>query len=211
MLLITHLLSILDFDIKQNEVLNILKIFFKFMKNLSILCILFFLQACIGAGSNSEIMPGNKNHFPQITGIDLEGKKRELPQAFGGKLNIVAVAFKREQQKDIDSWNEMVDEATNNNPEIRFYEVPLIYEMKASSRFWVNNGMRSGVDAEDRANVITVYTKREKFLEITKMNIETIYILLVDDSGKILWRVEGPSSKEKKKSLRLQIKKYLSS
>ena len=39
----------------------------------------------IGAGENSEITI-NEAQFPSLVGINLQGEKQELPQAFAGKL-----------------------------------------------------------------------------------------------------------------------------
>ena len=164
----------------------------------SLLCLLS-LQAClIGSGKNSEIEVKSAELFPTITGIDLLGKQRELPKTFEGKLNIVAVAFKREQQADIDGWIPDFEKITSKNSAVNFYEVPLIYELSSFSRAWVNNGMRFGIPNEAaRKRTITVYTNRDKFFEIMKMKEDSIYVLLLDSAGKILWQTEGLATADK--------------
>jgi hypothetical protein len=173
------------------------------MKYLTATILLIALQSClIGSGENSEIVTNGVN-FPKIIGIDLQGKRQELPSAFEGRLNIVAVAFKREQQKDVDSWIVGVDEIIKNNSDINFYEVPLIYELGMVSRMWVNNGMRYGIPSEiARKRTITVYTNREKFFEIMKMKEDRIYVLVLDNSGKILWQIEGMADEDKITSMK---------
>jgi len=168
------------------------------MKYLTAIILLITLQSClIGSGENSEIGVNGTN-FPKIRGIDLQGKKQELPSAFEGRLNIVAVAFKREQQKDVDSWIAAVDEIIKNNSDIKFYEVPLIYELGMVSRMWVNNGMRYGIPSEiARKRTITVYTDRKKFFKIMKMQEDRIYVLVLNDAGKILWQSEGVADENK--------------
>ncbi len=199
-------------------------------KNLTLLILLITLQSCIGAGQNSKIAEDEvakttitktsriKNlppksiigeSFPTLTGIDLQGNQRQLPQSFDGKLNLVIVAFKREQQVEVDSWIKTFAEISAKNPQINFYEVPLIYELSAPSRWWINNGMRQGVKSEAaRSRTITVYTDRAKFFNITKMKAEKIYALLIDKSGKILWQSEGSSTPENTKSLQNFLKLY---
>jgi hypothetical protein len=166
------------------------------------------LQSClIGSGKNSQIKINGEN-FPKIIGIDLQGKKQELPESFKGKINIVAIAFKREQQKDVDSWIIGVDEVIKNNPNVNFYEIPLIYELGAFSRMWINNGMRYGIPSEiSRKRTITVYTDREKFFQIMKMKKDIVYVLILDDKGKILLRVEGEANDSKITS----VKNFISS
>ncbi len=152
----------------------------------------------IGAGENSKVEAGKDNYFPKITGIDLEGKKQELPAVFKNKLNLVIVAFKREQQSEVDTWIKAVEPILKENPHLSFYEIPLIYELSAFKRMWVNNGMRFGIpDQIARKRTITVYTNRQEFFEITQMKEEKIYALLVDSNGKILWRRQGVADDKK--------------
>lgn len=42
--------------------------------------------------------------FPPMQGQNLDGRTLEMPQDFAGELNVVFIAFKREQQADVDSW-----------------------------------------------------------------------------------------------------------
>lgn len=163
------------------------------MKKIISFVLLFTLQACmIGAGENSKIEANQNNYFPKITGIDLQGKTQELPKVFKNKFNLVVVAFKREQQSEVDTWIKAVEPILKKNANLSFYEIPLIYELSSFKRMWVNNGMRFGIpDEAARKRTITVYTNREEFFRITKMKEEKIYALLTDASGKILWQKEG--------------------
>jgi hypothetical protein len=157
----------------------------------------------IGAGENSKIEANKNNYFPKITGIDLDGKKQELPAIFKNKFNLVIVAFKREQQTEVDTWIKAIEPILKENTNLSFYEVPLIYELSSFKRLWVNNGMRFGIsDKIARKRTITVYTNREEFFRITKMQEDKIYALLIDAGGKILWQEEGIASKIKIENLR---------
>lgn len=173
------------------------------MKKISLFILLFTLQSCIGAGNNSPIEANKNNYFPNVTGIDLEGKKQNLPAAFSNKLNLVIVAFKREQQIEVDTWIKAAEPILEKNSNLNFYEVPLIYELSAFKRMWVNNGMRFGIPNKvARKRTITVYTDREEFFKITGMREEKIYALLIDNKGKILWKKEGVASDKKILSLK---------
>ena len=163
------------------------------MKKIIPFVLLFALQSCmIGAGENSKIEANKDSYFPKITGIDLDGKKQELPTVFKNKFNLVIVAFKREQQAEVDTWIKAAEPILKENSNLSFYEIPLIYELSSFSRMWVNNGMRLGIpDEVARKRTITVYTNREEFFRITKMQEDKIYALLIDARGKILWKAEG--------------------
>lgn len=164
---------------------------------------LLAIQSCmIGAGENSKIEAGKNDYFPKLSGIDLNGRKRDLPSGFDKKLNLVIIAFKREQQVEVDSWIKAAEPLLKENHDLGFYEIPLIYELSAFKRMWVNNGMRFGISNKvARERTITVYTNRDEFFKIAKMQEDTIYGLLIDDSGKILWKSEGVADGTKIKSL----------
>jgi len=163
------------------------------MKKIIPFVLLFTLQSClIGAGENSKVEANKNSYFPKITGIDLDGKKQELPTIFKNKFNLVVVAFKREQQSEVDTWIKAAEPILKENSDLSFYEIPLIYELSSFKRMWVNNGMRFGIpDEVARKRTITVYTNREEFFKITGMAENKICALLLDDSGKILWKKEG--------------------
>ncbi len=100
------------------------------MKKILPFVLLFALQSCIiGAGENSKIEANKESYFPKITGIDLDGKKQELPAVFKNKFNLVIVAFKREQQTEVDTWIKAIEPILNENSNLSFYEIPLIYEI----------------------------------------------------------------------------------
>ena len=61
-----------------------------------------------------------------------------------------------------------------------------------------NNGMRIGIKEDDARNrTITIFTNRDKFFEILDIQGDRIYLLLINEKGKIIWRCEGEMTKEK--------------
>lgn len=196
----------------------------KFVK--IVFCALFLatLQSCISAGINSEITTNkselslvtekssSKNvknkFFPQLSGIDLQGKERALPESLSGKLNLVVVAFKHKQQKDVNTWIPTLETITKTNSAVKFYELPVINESNILKRTAINNGMRSGIKSEEaRARTIVVYTNHDKFFAATKLDPQQIYLLALDKTGKILLKIEGVASEEKIKNLKKFIAK----
>ena len=179
----------------------------KITKIFTSIILLMSMQSCfIGSGEISEIKENEKNFFPNLIGIDLEGKKREIPQSFEGALNIIAIGFEREHQEPINTWIPEIEKIIKTNQNVKFYEVPLIYKLGNFSRRWVNNGMRFGItDSIARQRTITVYTDRDKFFNIMSMRGDRIYVLLLDKNGKILLKLEGISNNKKLSSLKKSI------
>lgn len=167
------------------------------------------LFGCIGAGSVSTIKENQAGGgsgatetviMPFVTGIDLLGAERQIPNGengFEGQKNLVVFAFEREHQEDVNTWIAMADELMAQYYDLRFYEVPVIEELNAAYRLWVNNGMRSGIPGEKaRERTITVYTDVEKFTRLMDMQTDRIYLFLMDQNGRTLWRTEGPAQPE---------------
>ncbi|GIT67904.1 MAG: hypothetical protein Ct9H300mP25_13760 [Acidobacteriota bacterium] len=83
--------------------------------------------------------------FPDVVGMGLEGKEISLPTGLSGRRNLVAIAFEREHQPVVDTWIASVEPFLAQDPELRLYEVPTIYESSTLFRLWLNNGMRAGI------------------------------------------------------------------
>jgi len=149
--------------------------------------------------------------FPQVTAANLEQRNYRLPEGFEGKLNILVIAYKREQQELVDSWFPAFRRIEQNDRSVRFYELPVISRLTGFFMGWmIDRGMRRGIPSKDkRARVITLYVDKDAFK--TALNLptseDTIYILLVDRRGRVLWRGEGSYSDRTAASLRSAIAK----
>ncbi len=145
--------------------------------------------------------------FPEVNGHNLLRKNMQLPDDFAGNLNIVFIAFQRSQQNDIDSWLALTSELEASHPGLRTYELPVIYHMNRVGRFFINEGMRAGIPNNNtRAHTITLYTDRKAFRSQLQLpSSDTMYLLLVDDKGKVVWRCEGPLTEIKTTNLIQQI------
>ena len=161
------------------------------------------MTSCIGAGNVSAIQKQSGNSdkssqmaFPKMSGLDLHGETIAVPSDLEGQFQIVSIAFLRKQQTEVNTWIDAYDNAVQSGllskDDVRYYELPVIYEMNAVGRFWANNGMRSGIqDEAARTRTITIYTDRDQFFDIMDMSENSIYTILLDSKGHVLWRQAG--------------------
>jgi hypothetical protein len=149
--------------------------------------------------------------FPDVSGSNLEGKSRRLPNDFEGDLNIVIIAFRREHTDMIESWLNSLAQMIGKNTKLGFYELPVLSRAYSPFRWWIDGGMRAGiVDDEARERTVTVYTNKRDFkrrLEIP--NEETIYIFLVRRNGTILWQDKGRLTEAKFQKLQNAVQEDL--
>ncbi len=141
--------------------------------------------------------------FPKQQADNLEKKQMKLPDDFAGNFNLVLIAFKREQQKDLDSWLKALPKVAQAHPGFAYYELPVIARMNGVMRWFINSGMRSGIpNKQQRARTITLYIDKKPFEEALKIPSEDqVYALLLDRKGAVVWRAEGLYSEEKGRSL----------
>lgn len=80
--------------------------------------------------------------------------------------------------------------------------------MNPLTRWFIDSGMRRGIpDPNARARTITLYIDKKPFEQALQLPTEkTVYALLVDRSGKVLWRAEGLFDESKANSLREALK-----
>ncbi|MEO7457569.1 MAG: hypothetical protein ABIY52_15005 [Gemmatimonadaceae bacterium] len=130
--------------------------------------------------------------FPNVEGSNLEGEHFNLPSDFKGRLNVVLVAFKREQQA-VDTWMPFLKAAGETRRELRVYELPTLGRRYRMIRPLIDGGMRRGIpDAAVRAATITLYIDKTPLRESLRLGDEDrIYVLLVDQKGDVFWRAAG--------------------
>lgn len=152
-----------------------------------------------GPVTKEVIVDDSFARFPQVTGMNLEGKKFHLPEDFAAEKNIVIVAFKRKQQADINTWLYALSDFVLSRDDLEMYELPVLKKFNFLMRFNINNGMRYGIDSKDARNkTVTVYLEKEDFRK--SLNIpheDSIYIFLIDREANVIWRSSGSASDAK--------------
>ena len=105
-----------------------------------------------------------EKNFPKISAKNLEGDSLELPHDLEGTLNIIIIAFKREQQSLVDDWIPYLEDYIKKNLQIAYYEIPTIHFSYLPLRWMIDGGMRAGIaDKKARQRTITLYINKKKF------------------------------------------------
>lgn len=134
--------------------------------------------------------------FPTVTGSNLSGKPYTLPADFEGQYNVIIVVYQRHQQRNVDSWGPLLAQLAEKHLELRYYELPTLPEYGWIQRSFIDGGMRGGIpDRAVRARTITLYLDVQQFnAALGIASIDSVYALLVDRNGTILWRAAGDYS-----------------
>ncbi len=160
------------------------------------------LMLSIGVAAASP--EGRLVHFPAVEGVNLDNAAQALPGAFKGQFNLVLMAFRREQQAEVDTWLPELRRMALERSGFDFYELPVIGPKVAPLRWIIRKGMGSKI-TEPGARLRTILVFAEKAPLLSPLNIvseETIAVLLLDGQGRLLWRSEGFWSPAKGAALR---------
>ena len=131
--------------------------------------------------------------FPPVKGTNLEGRSFSLPSDFESTYNVVLVAFRREQQVDVDTWIPFLREQRLAERGIRVYELPTLGRSYRIMRRVIDGGMARGIkDKATREATITLYIDKSPFKRALAIaNEEQVAVLLVARDGRVLWHGAG--------------------
>lgn len=144
--------------------------------------------------SSTVTCPALAQSIPVLETADLNGKSLVWPKDLPAGKSLLIVAFARDQQSKIDAWVAGLGLKAPNAPS--WYEVPMIDNPGQVGRWFIDNGMRSGItDPQDRAHVTTIYGDKASLMKTMGLpNEEQVHLLVVDNQGRIYKRVSGDFS-----------------
>ena len=142
------------------------------------------------------VTPDSTLRFPNVEGSNLEGRHFRLPNDLEGDLNIVLVAFRREQQEDVDTWTPFLTSVTAAHAGVKAYELPTLSRSYRLVRRFIDGGMARGIKVKaTREATITLYIDKGPFKTALGIATEDLIVtLLVARDGRVLWRGDGRHS-----------------
>jgi hypothetical protein len=150
---------------------------------------------------NEQTNPNIGKKFPAVNAESLANTRVSIPDSAKGKVALIAVAFLRESQPQLDSWLGPFAEKFGNRQEYTFYEVPMLSSGYKFMRFMIDGGMRSGIPKEKHKNVVTMYGDVEKYMNALSMDLRYGYAFLLDGDGVIRWQGQKYSTQDTLKEL----------
>lgn len=142
-------------------------------------------------------------HFPRVTGSNLERRRFTLPGDLEGDFNLLFLAFWQRHQSLVDSWMPLANLLQEQRNDLVAYELPVIQSRSRLSQWFIDGGMRAGIpDRRIREHTITLYVDKPPFLDSLDIpDDHTIQVLVVDRSGRVVWRTAGAWDQEREADL----------
>lgn len=131
--------------------------------------------------------------FPEVDGRSLEDESVSLPGGLEGDLNLLAVAFHRTHQRDVDTWIPLFRQLENEIDGLAGYEIPTISGGWKPVRRFIDGGMKAAIpDPLTRRRTVTVYGDVGRVTDALGLaGKDEIAIVLCDREGQILWMTIG--------------------
>jgi hypothetical protein len=146
--------------------------------------------------------------LPELRGEYLSGRKANLPADCSGRVTLVLFGFTYESRFPVEAWTHRFRAEFGKNPEVTFYEVPMIGGMARLGKWFIDGGMRRGTPKADQENVITVYGGTAPWKQRLDVKDEDVaYLVVVDRKGNVVWTHAGPFAEDQYKVLAAQIHK----
>jgi hypothetical protein len=148
-------------------------------------------------GAETRLTVDSVRQFPRVEGSNLEGRRFLLPADFEAELNVVIVAFRREQQAEVDTWLPFLAEQKVRERGVRVYELPTLNRSYTIMRRFIDGGMARGIpEKATRDATITLYIDKSPFKKALAISTEDrIVTMIVARDGRVLWRVDGRFTK----------------
>lgn len=141
--------------------------------------------------------------LPGLEDKALDGAVVKLPDDARGYVGVVAFAFKRESQADIDEWLAAVGEELSDARQFRMYEVPMMGGgLVKLLRGTINNGMKGATPPARRRFIVPFYGDIDAYAR--KLGMEdrgVVYVLLLDKGGVIRWSAAGRVTQQRRDEL----------
>ena len=130
--------------------------------------------------------------MPVLKGEFLTGRPAVLPDAASGRVALLALGFTYDSRFAVEAWVGRFRKDFGDNPQVTFYEVPMIGGMARLGKWFIDSGMRKGTPKKDQENVITVYGGTDPWKHrLGFQSPNAAYLLLLDQHGMVRWRHSG--------------------
>lgn len=152
---------------------------------MSILPMTMMASALISAISIGETLPPLRGEF-------LTSRQAQLPEAASGRVAFLALGFTYNSRFPVEAWIGRFRKDFGSNPQVTFYEIPMIGGMARLGKWFIDSGMRKGTPRSDQENVITVYGGTDSWKQRMGYQLpDAAYLVLLDKHGVVCWRHSG--------------------
>jgi hypothetical protein len=161
------------------------------------------MLGCLVLAVEGDAVPQPAPIFPTVKSFALDKQPVTLPSGLEGKVNLLLLSFARDQGNQLDTWTAVAQALQHTDFDFRAYRVPVAERENPLFRWWANESLRSDeTDPELWHWVVPIYVEMGRFRSALGVaDDKSVVALLVDKSGRVLWRATGASTAATRASL----------
>jgi len=167
------------------------------------------LPAILMASALISALPMGET-LPPLRGEFLTGRQAQLPDAASGRVALLALGFTYNSRFPVEAWIGRFRKDFGSNPQVTFYEIPMISGMARLGKWFIDSGMRKETPLSDQENVITVYGGADSWKQrLGYQSPDAAYLVLLDRHGAVRWRHSGAFDEKAYSDLNAQVSALL--
>lgn len=145
--------------------------------------------------------------FPTVQGTSVAGNSYVIPFDLEGEFNLLLLGFEPSHQYLLNTWVGALESLESKYSRFRYYELATFPNYDQHERDLIDDSMQQAIlESKMRQIIVSIFVDKVRFAELLQLPNElTIYVLLVDHSGNILWRSQGRMTTEKIAALRTKL------
>ena len=147
------------------------------------------LALVVGASAQTAI--------PNLSGTTFAGAKVRLPDALAGKAGVLVVGFSQGSRDEVTVWGKRLAEDYFDSPAVVFYAMPVLAGAPGFMRGFIAGRIKAAVSERGRVHFLPIYEDEAGWraaCAYSPTHADDAYVLLVDSSGQVVWKTQGPAS-----------------
>lgn len=144
--------------------------------------------------------------FPEIRGTCLNKIPFTFPNDLKGKLNILILPFRKTSKLLLERWLSFIEILISDISFLDYYQIRVFNRSLRIIRRYLDERVRRNTLEKDFSRIIHFYQESHLLTNILNLkDPNSIYIFLLDQNGKILWKTEGKYDLDKAQLLKQKI------
>ncbi len=153
------------------------------------------------AAPQAPVQPGV---LPEISAEALDKTTLSLPGQLEGRKNLLLLSWDRDQSAQVETWTAVAQALEHTQPGFAVYRMLVNAPENFVFRWWDNASLRAAeTDPDLLHHDVPLYTDEPRLRQAIGLNAgqRSVVALLVERSGRIVWKSTGPSTAASRASL----------
>ncbi len=142
--------------------------------------------------------------FPTLSAEALDRTQLLLPAQLEGKQNLLLLSWARDQASQLDTWTAVAQALQHSSFDFRVYRMLVSVPENTLFRWWDSASLRAAeTDPELLHWDVPIYTDKIALRRSLGLSSDDhlVAAVLVDRSGHVLWKTQGPSTEQSRAAL----------